>query len=173
MTKLMGSAMLALGLGGLPEAPSWAQSNEGGISSDVQNEKQIRQLYTDFVKAWNKHDVDAMTELWAIDGDTMEPDGTHAQGRTAVGILLQREHQTVFDKTTIDLSVSDVWFPSENVALVDGGYEITGIHTPWGQELPARRGHLTSVLIRENGRWWIAASRSSIPVTLPYREQKQ
>lgn len=37
-------------------------------------------------------------------GDTMEPDGTHAQGRTAVG------------------------------------------------------------------RWWIAASRSSIPVTLPYRE---
>ena len=90
-----------------------------------------------------------------------------------VGILLQREHQTVFDKTTLDLSVSDVWFPSENVALVDGGYEITGIHTPWGEALPARRGHLTSVLIKENGKWWIAASRSSIPVTLPYREPQQ
>lgn len=170
MTKLAGTMVaLALVVGGLPGTLR-AQSNEGGISSDVANEKQIRQLYADFTKAWNAHDVDAMTAMWAIDGDTMEPDGTHAQGRTAVGILLQREHDTVFAKTRLDLSIADVWFPSDNVALVDGGYEITGIHTPYGKELPARRGHLTAVLLQEGGRWWIAASRSSIPVTLPYRE---
>jgi len=171
MTKLVGSAVLAMAIGWMPvAAPVHAQSNEGGISSDVENEKQIRRLYADFTKAWNAHDVDTMTGMWAIDGDTMEPDGRHAQGRTAVGILLQREHETVFAKTTLDLSVNDVWFPAENVALVDGGYEITGIRTPYDKELPARRGHLTAVLIKENGRWWIAASRSSIPVTLPYRE---
>jgi uncharacterized protein (TIGR02246 family) len=153
--------------------PAWAgaPSNEGGLAGDVANERLVRELYDDFVAAWNRHDVDALANMWAIDGDHLEPDGTVAKGRDAVRALFAREHATVFGKSRLNLSVADVWFVSGDVALVDGGYEIYGIQTADGTELPARRGHLTSVLINEQGKWWIAASRLMIPTELPYKKK--
>jgi len=166
---VIGIVAAALAVGGRVEAT--APSNEGGLASDIANEQLIRGLYENFVAAWNRHDVATLAGMWAIDGDHLEPDGTVAKGRDAVRALLTREHESVFAKTRLNLSLADVWFVSENVALVDGGYEVTGIRTPDGVELPARRGHLTSVLIHEQGKWWIAASRLMIPTELPYKKK--
>lgn len=159
----------AVAMTGFADVP--APSNEGGLAADVANERVVRELYDNFVAAWNRHDVAALAAMWAIDGDHLEPDGSVAKGRDAVGRLLARQHETVFGKTRLNLSVADVWFPADHVALVDGGYEIYGIRTPDGQELPARRGHLTSILIQEQGKWWIAASRLMIPMELPYKKK--
>jgi uncharacterized protein (TIGR02246 family) len=167
---VVGIVAAALAAGGRVEATS--PSNEGGLAGDVANERIVRELYDGFVAAWNRHDVEALAAMWAIDGDHFEPDGTVAKGRDAVRALLGREHGSVFAKTRLTLSVADVWFVSEEVALVDGGYEIHGIRTLDGAELPARRGHLTSVLIREQGKWWIAASRLMIPTELPYKPKQ-
>jgi uncharacterized protein (TIGR02246 family) len=149
--------------------PAWAQSNEGSITADRRDEKLVREVYDRFTAAWNAHDVDAIAKMWAIDGDHMEPDGETAKGRQAVLMLMRRRHDTVFKTTRLNLSIADVWFMPGDVALVDGGYEIYGIRGPDGKELPARRGHLTSVLIKEQGQWWIAASRLMIATTLPYK----
>jgi uncharacterized protein (TIGR02246 family) len=149
---------------------TWAQSNVGGIRTDETNEKLVRKLYDDFSDAWNRHDVPAMTSHWAIDGDHLEPDGTRAKGRDVVQKLFQRQHDTVFKASNLDINVEDVWFHGENIAVVDGGYELTGARLPDGSELPARRGHLTSVLLQEDGRWWIAANRLMIPAQLPYKK---
>jgi uncharacterized protein (TIGR02246 family) len=165
----IGIALLTIGLAG--SVPAKAPSNEGGLAGDVANEKLVRELYDQFVAAWNRHDVPALAGMWSIDGDHMEPDGTVAKGREAITMLFTRAHQTIFAKTRLNLSVADVWFPSGDVALIDGGYEIYGIQTPDGEELPARRGHLTSVLILEQGKWWIAASRLMIPTELPYKKK--
>jgi uncharacterized protein (TIGR02246 family) len=167
---VLGVVAVALAAGGRAWAVS--PSNEGGLAGDIANERLVRELYDKFVGAWNRHDVESLAGMWAIDGDHFEPDGTVAKGRDAVRALLAREHGSVFAKTRLDLSVADVWFISDDVALVDGGYEIYGIRTPDGDELPARRGHLTSVLIQEQGKWWIAASRLMIPTELPYKPKK-
>lgn len=159
----------AVTLGGRGDAT--APSNEGGLAGDVANERVIREIYDNFVQAWNRHDVAALAAMWAIDGDHFEPDGTVAKGRDAVQKVMGRAHSTVFAKTRLNLSVADVWFISEGVALVDGGYEISGIQTPDGKALPSRRGHLTAVLIHEQGKWWIAASRLMIPTDLPYKKK--
>jgi uncharacterized protein (TIGR02246 family) len=148
-----------------------AQSNEGGIASDIASEKAVRALYDRFVAAWNAHDYLALAGMWAIDGDHMEPDGTVAKGREAVAMLFKRGHEGPFGQSHLQLSIADVWFITADVALVDGGYAISGIRTPDGRELPERRGRLTSVLIREGGTWEIAASRLMIPTELPYKKK--
>ncbi len=162
------AAGMAVLLCALP-AHAERMSNVGGASTDLENEKVIRKLYADFAAAWNKHDVAALTKMWALDGDLLEPDGTSAKGRSAIADHLQQQHDTVFKQTTLALTIADVWFISDSVALVDGGYGISGIRTREGTELPKRSGHLTAILIKEDGTWWIAASRLMVPTTLPYK----
>lgn len=145
-------------------------SNEGGAATDLANEKIIRQLYQDFTASWNRHDTDALSGMWAIDGDHLEPDGTLAKGRKAVSQLLERQHSTAFKDTNLALRIEDVWFITAEVALVDGGYTISGVRTPDGAELPPRSGHLSAILLKEQDRWWIAASRLMVPAPLPYKK---
>lgn len=148
---------------------AFAFGGGGSPSQDVANEKEIRQLYSDFVELWNKHDVETLAGRWAIDGDHIEPDGRVAKGRDEVAELLEKQHTSVFAKTTLRLTVATVWFITAEVVLVDGDYSITGIVDPAGRPIPERGGHLTSVLLKEKGQWWIAASRLMIPAPLPYK----
>jgi len=152
---------------GAPRA--WTASNEGGISTDLKNEKLVRQAYEELTDAWNRHDVPALARMWAIDGDHLEPDGTLAKGRDAVTKLFRRQHDTVFKDSALDMNLQDVWFHGDNIAIVDGTYELKGAKLPNGTELAPRRGHFTSVLIYEDGRWQVAASRLMIPTALPYK----
>ena len=148
----------------------WAQSNEGGTASDRANEQKIRQLYEEFEATWNRHDPTALSNFWAIDGDHLEPDGTRAKGRATITRMLARQHETVFKDSELDLSIEDVWFlGGGDIALIDGSYLLSGVQTPDGTKLPPRKGHLTSVLLHEGGRWWIVASRLMIPAPLPYK----
>jgi uncharacterized protein (TIGR02246 family) len=158
------------GLALLAAEAAWSQSNEGGIATDQANEKLVRKLYDEFADAWNRHDVPSMVGMWTIDGDHLEPDGTRAKGRETVKKLFERQHDTVFKASTLDINLEDVWFVGGEMAVIDGNYELKGARLPNGAELPARRGHLTSVLLHENGRWWIAANRLMIPTQLPYKK---
>ena len=147
----------------------------GGTAGDVAAEKEIRKLYTDFVVAWNEHDVPTMAKRWAIDGDHTEPDGTTAKGIAEVAKLLKAQHAKpagVFANTTLTLAVKSVWMISDTVALVDGTYELAGAKLPDGTAIPAREGLLTSILIREKSTWSIAASRLMIPTKLPYKKKE-
>jgi uncharacterized protein (TIGR02246 family) len=158
----------------LAAVPTWAQklSNAGGSAVDVANEKVIRKLYDDFVTLWNRHDAASMSEMWTIDGDQIEPDGTRHKGRSNITKLFMKQHTGVFKDTVLKLTIDDVWFITSAVALIDGGYELTGVVGPDGQEIPPRAGHLSAILIHENGdKWLIAASRLMIPTGLPYNKE--
>lgn len=146
------------------------KSDFGKLKSDVANEEVIRTLYAGFTDEWNKHDVRAMADRWLEDGDHIEPDGHVAKGRPEVYKLFKLEHDTVFKKTHLTLTVETVWFITQDLALVDGSYEVTGVVLPDGKEIPPRKGHLTSILLHEQKKWWIAASRLMIPVPLPYKK---
>jgi uncharacterized protein (TIGR02246 family) len=144
-------------------------SNVGGIRSDEKNEMAIRALYNSFMETWNRHEPAKLAGMWAIDGDHVEPDGHHADGRDAILDLLTKQHGSVFKTTELTLSIEDVWFVTRDVALVDGTYALSGIVAPDGTQLPPRKGSLTSILLFERDKWWIAADRLMIPATLPWR----
>jgi uncharacterized protein (TIGR02246 family) len=149
-----------------------ARPGAGGPRSDLENDEEIRALYTQFAAAWNAHDPKKMASFWAIDGDTMEPDGVVAKHRDEVEKHFALEHSGPFKDTELKLTIDSVWFASHDVAMVDGTYMVMGAVDPNGQPLPPRKGLLTSVLIKEDGEWRVAASRSMIPIPLPWRPKK-
>jgi uncharacterized protein (TIGR02246 family) len=140
-------------------------------AEDIANEKLIRSLYENFESAWNTHEGDRMADMWAIDGDHVEPDGHVAKGREEVRDLFTKQHTAIFGETTLDLTIDSVWFITRAVALIDGQYSISGIVGPEGKAIPQRRGRLTSILILEKNRWLIAASRLMVPTQLPYKPE--
>jgi uncharacterized protein (TIGR02246 family) len=142
----------------------------GGLKSDLEEEAAIRKLYARYTEAWNKHEPKAMAAFWTIDGDYMEPDGRHAKGRDEVEKLFTQEQQTVFKNSTLSLTIETVWFITQDVAMVDGKYDLSGVVDLQGKQLPVRTGHLTAILLREDGTWKVAAGRAMIPVPLVYRE---
>jgi uncharacterized protein (TIGR02246 family) len=141
----------------------------GGPRTDLVNDEAIRKLYGQFVAAWNAHDPKQMASFYTIDGDTTEPDGMVAKGRDEVQKHFAEEHAAAFKDTEIKLTVDTVWFLAADVALVDGTYIVIGAVDPNGRPLPPRKGLLSSVLIKEDGTWHVAASRSMIPIPLPWR----
>ena len=178
MRKLLLVALvLAMAVPALAQAPGGAGGGKpkeitalGGPQSDLENEATIRKLYAEYTAAWNRHDAAAMASFWTLDGDYMEPDGRHAKGKAEVEKLFAQEQQTVFKDSTLALTIETVWFITENVAMVDGKYDLSGVRDLDGKQLPTRSGHLTAVLMREDGAWKVAAGRAMIPVPLVYRE---
>jgi uncharacterized protein (TIGR02246 family) len=152
------------------------KSNEvravGGPKADLENEATIRKLYAQYTAAWNQHDPKTMASFWTLDGDYMEPDGHHAKGQADVTKLFTQEQQTVFKDSTLALTIETVWFITEDVAMVDGKYDLSGVRDLEGKQLPTRTGHLTAVLMREDGTWKVAAGRAMIPVPLVYKEKE-
>ena len=146
-----------------------AKPGAGGPRQDLVNDEAIRGLYSEFVVAWNAHDPKKMASFFAIDGDTMEPDGMVAKGHDEIQRHFAEEHAAAFKNTELKLTVDSVWFVSADVALVDGTYVVLGAVDANSQPLPPRKGLLTSVLIKEHGTWHVAASRSMIPIPLPWR----
>jgi uncharacterized protein (TIGR02246 family) len=170
---LIVTALILMAGSAYAESAGKARSEAGSPKSDIANEATIRKIYDDFTAAWNKHDPEALARMWALDGDHQEPDGRVAKGRAEVHKLLGMEHSTVFKKTKINLTIETVWFISQDVALVDGVYELTDVVDESGKDIGTRKGHLTSVLMQEGSVWSIAASRAMIPVPLIWRKEKE
>jgi uncharacterized protein (TIGR02246 family) len=172
--------LIALGLAltspALAQSPPAGQTKHkeiqgvGGPRTDIENEATIRKLYAEYTAAWNRHDPKAMATFWMLDGDYMEPDGRHAKGQAEVEKLFTQEQQTVFKESTLALTIETVWFITADVAMVDGKYDLSGVRDLEGKQLPTRSGHLTAVLMREDGSWKVAAGRAMIPVSLVYRD---
>jgi hypothetical protein len=114
-----------------------------------------------------------MAALWTRQGDHYEPDGTFVKGRAAVERLFKQEHDSAFKDATITLKIESVWMISPTVALVNGSYAIDGVRDAAGKDISLRKGLLTSVMLYEDGQWWVAASRTVIPFPLPWRQPPQ
>ena len=128
------------------ESPA-PKSDVAKLKSDIANEAAIRTIYEQFTAAWNKHDVPAMTSLWAEDGDHVEPDGQVAKGRDQVTELFKKQHASIFKSSHLALKIDTVWFITADVALIDGTYELSGVVLPDGTAIPPRKGLLSTNLL--------------------------
>jgi len=152
--------------------PAGAETSDGRFvfpKYDLEQEKVIRKQFADFTDAWNRHDVKAMMDFYALDADHVEPDLRMVRGRNEIEELFKKEHETIFKGSKLNLAIDTVWLVTDDVALVDGTYSATGVKGPDGKEFPERKGHLTGLLLKERGRWWVVASRAILPVPPEWR----
>jgi uncharacterized protein (TIGR02246 family) len=138
----LGAAVLALCI------PAHAQ-----MAGNAASEAAIRKLSADFAEAWAKDDAKVMASFWAADGDLINPWLRVAKGPAEIEKLFQEEHSTIFKGTTYGLKVTGVRFLGPDVAI--------------GSPPPMAPHHVTLVLQRRAGKWWIEAARPVIAPPAP------
>lgn len=130
-----------------------AQTKTGKRDKD---ETAIRELVAKYVDARERIDPKATEELFTADADQLVSSGEWRKGREAVVSGSMASSRNSGGKRTITLE--SVRFVSNDVAIADGRYELTG--QPGG----ANRSMWTTLVVKREGkRWRIAAIRNMLP----------
>ena len=134
-------------------SPSFIGQTVGGPQTD--DEAAIMKTLGDFVAAWNKHDAKAFSMVFAEDADFTNVRGTSATGRAEIEKFHAPLFATRFKNTDQKMTKTKVRFIKSDVAAVDAWWEMTGAIGPDGQVVPVRKGLLSLVMTKEDGKWFI------------------
>lgn len=113
-----------------------------------------------FRDAWNRHDADALAELWADDGELNHPWGYRAFGRAAIRKLLADEHQASMSASRLTItSITPLAGEPNVVAEIDG--VLDDVSAPNGRRysLP----HRMSVMFVADGGAWRIKTMTPLP----------
>ena len=140
-------------------------------ASQSADEKAIRQLVADYVKAFRKGDADAVVAFWDADAEFIDEDGKITKGREAVGALL-RKNRSALQASKLEIHLTSIRFVKPDVAMVDAN---TVFRNADGT---TDKGPLTAVLIKKDGRWLLRSVRdlpepSADEPETPYERLKQ
>ena len=111
--------------------------------------------------AWSRGDAAAAAAVMTQDADWVGGDGGIYEGRAAIEAA-HREWLAGSAKGSRHLhpGTPGIRFLRPDVAIVDGDSYASGVHDDHGQELPPQTSRYTAVMVKENGRWLVAAFRS-------------
>ena len=117
-------------------------------------EPEISQFVDLFVKKWNQHDPKELSELWAENGDLMNPAGEWEKGKANVLNILVREHQGVLYKSQMKQEITNILVLSPTLAWVDAkvSLNVPGVPTSLDH-------HIVYLLVKQNNQWRILAAR--------------
>ncbi len=77
--------------------------------------------------------------------------------------LFAEQWSGVYKGTKLAHTVTSVRFLRRDVAIVDGGFELSGMRDSSGKMLSARSGLSTIVAVKKGDRWYVAALRGMVP----------
>jgi uncharacterized protein (TIGR02246 family) len=140
-------------------------------ASQSPDEKAIRQLVADYVKAFRKGDVDAVLAFWDADAEFIDEEGKITKGREAVGGLL-RKNRSALQASKLEIHLTSIRFVTPDVAMIDAN---TVFRNADGT---SDKGPLAAVLIKKDGRWLLRSVRdlpepSDDEPETPYERLKQ
>lgn len=108
----------------------------------------------EFRRAWNAHDVAAMTDCFADGGNVTHPFGTFAAGHDGIAKLLAGEHEGTMRESTWVVRHLQIRPISERSAVIQCDALLEGVRAPNGKsyELPHQ---IDAVLVEDeaNGEW--------------------
>lgn len=115
---------------------------------------EISQFVDLFVKKWNQHDPKELNELWAENGDLMNPSGEWEKGKANVLKILGREHLGQLRKSQMKQEITNVLVLSPTLVWVDAKVSLTvpGVQTSIDH-------HIVYLLEKQNNQWRILAVR--------------
>jgi uncharacterized protein (TIGR02246 family) len=119
-------------------------------------EKALHDRGKAFVAAFNRGDAQALAAFWTPDGDYMDEEGRHYQGRKAIAESFQklfaeakgaelRVHRTSFRVVKPDLAIADGLM---EVVPPDGG--------------PTVAARYTAVHVKQDGQWFLESIREAV-----------
>lgn len=120
----------------------------------------------DFEVAFNTHDAKALAALFAPDGEFTNVVGASAKGRKAI----EEFHAPMFEgkpgffsfkNSTLKNEVPKISVIKADIASVDIFWSMDKCFLPDGSESKNRRGLITLLMVKENGKWGIAVMHNA------------
>jgi len=133
-----------------------------GIGDQSSAEKAaIQAVLDEHGRAWSKGDAAAAAAVMTENADWVGGDGSVYEGRAAIEAAHEKwlagEAKGSYHTHP---GLPKIQFLRPDVAIVDGDSYASGLHDEQGKELPAETSRYTAVMVKENGRWKVAAFRS-------------
>lgn len=119
------------------------------------DERALRKLADDFVKAFNARDAQALAQQFAPQAEMADLDGNVVQGREAIQEFYAEHFQGPLFKTSIQ--IESLRFLGDDLAIEDGQLTFSS-----EDEDVTMRSRYTVVHSREDGKWLIVSSRDVV-----------
>ena len=133
------------------------------LAQSTADERDVRDLGTQFQDAWNKADDEMLAALWLTDGDYVSSTGRTARGRDEVEKAFTEQWRGIYKGTKLAHTLTNVHFLRRDVAVADGAFEINGMKDASGKVLGTRTGLSTIIATKKGTRWYVAALRGMVP----------
>ncbi len=130
-----------------------------GAKTKFKDDQFIRDLFNSYWESWNKKDMKTLLTSFSEDCSYMNHVGKLAVGKGDIESYLAESFGKEFKNLNVKADNSDVKFLSRNVALYDQELELVDIKNKDEDKEPIRQ-HLTAVLTKKNGKWWVVAYRN-------------
>lgn len=114
-----------------------------------------------FADSWNRHDMTAFSELFALDAEFVNVVGMWWKGRAEIKQAHEFTHSTIFKNSSLTINDVTVRFPAPQLAIARCRWLLEGHVSPEGAALPPRNGILVHVLAFQDGRWSIIDSQNT------------
>src|ERR1700741_4117109 len=148
-------AIIALGL--LLESPPPARATSPEAAAE---ENSLMNNAKTFVDAFEKGDAKAVAALWAEDGDYVDVNGRHLQGRSVIENAF-KDFLGENKELKLRVDVNSVRFLTPDIAIEDG---TTTVIPP--DDAPPSQARYTNVHVKKDGQWVLQSVREA-PYTPP------
>jgi creatinine amidohydrolase len=146
-----------------PSTPAARSDAEERCSAG--DERAIVALGNWFAIHWSNRDHESLGALWSKGGDIVHPDGAIERGSDLISInRMQLFRRREYRSSHHPLVLSRIRCLSQDLAVVDGKWELRGVLDAAGRPLPTMEGQVTLVLKR-SGPWLIEAYRYTLKPT--------
>ena len=144
----------------------------GQTDARSEDRARIRNIIDDFQTTWNRHDVPAMSRLFAEDSSFTNVRGQVLKGRAAFAADTSRIHETFYKQSKItDSNITELRFLGRDAALVlvDSGITANTEKPDDFQFQPHQLNHRRTCLMfvltkeRGNGSSWQVRTRMLYP----------
>jgi uncharacterized protein (TIGR02246 family) len=113
-------------------------------------------------EAWNRHDVQAFLDLFTDDGELVNVVGTHRKGKQELGAEFAFLHTTMMKNSHVRMLERTVRQLAQGVVLAHITWDMTGVDSVPGWNVPeVRRGVLSYVIIEKGGKWLITSAHNT------------
>lgn len=120
--------------------------------------EEFQKLAKTFESAWNKHDVQALADLWADDGNLITPWTDEYTGKKEIEAHFAKEHTDNMKNSQIALKVEHVRLIDSDIAFVDADMTLSGMILA-GESAAPLHDHAVFLLVKKDGGWKILIAR--------------
>lgn len=156
MRNLIRSMLVMVAIVAVP-----ASAGGGAKSGELPKEakKGVEKAMKKFEQGWNQQDPKAMADVYAQDGNYINPAGKEAKGKQEVEQLFKEELNQQLKGSRAELSLDQARQLQPDMVLADMKVNVQGMVGPNGQKMPEQQMHAVVLMKREGEDWKVLEAR--------------